>query len=403
MNKLISTKKSNLYVFGWSVRNWKSAAYLQLAKNWIISTKIREKLLFYQHSQPIYNVMQKEIKKLEFVQGVNFEFIDLLKNKGTKYLVIFDKSCENICSSKTFVDIATAGRHRGLSTIYIKNNLLHQSKLRRDVLLQNTYIVLFKSPRDVLQVTTLGAQLGLGSELVDWYRDATSNPFGHLLNELSPRTDDRFRYCTKTGSIPSNFYIPDRLKQSIILDDEHTKSPYSPSVPIIFPQMQKSFPSVLPKEFIRFVCECVINLLKGNLQTIKRHHLVKFQDEVWLLLLKRTTWKQGRNVLLSEKGLQLIAVITPPVTNHLSWYGSVCLVPASVYNKSVTRQSVTEQKLPKYKSEQPPTYQIDSLKRDINKKLFGKIDTLIDKILSCSRIKLSNSQTTNLDGVDTGV
>ena len=79
------------------------------------------------------------------------------------------------------------------------------------------------------------------------------------------------------------------------------------------------------------------------------------------------------------------------------------LVPASVYNKSVTTQSVTKQELPKYKAEQPPTYQIDSLKRDINKKLFGKADTLTDKILSCSRIKLSNSQLIILDGVDTGV
>ena len=79
------------------------------------------------------------------------------------------------------------------------------------------------------------------------------------------------------------------------------------------------------------------------------------------------------------------------------------LVPASVYNKSVTTQSVTKQELPKYKAEQPPTYQIDSLKRDINKKLFGKGDTLIDKSLSCSRIKFSDSQTIILDGVDTGV
>ena len=79
------------------------------------------------------------------------------------------------------------------------------------------------------------------------------------------------------------------------------------------------------------------------------------------------------------------------------------LVPASVYNKSVTTESVTKQELPKYKSEQPPTYQIDSLKRDINKKLFGKAGTLIDKFLSCSRIKLSKSQTMILDGVDTGV
>ena len=113
--------------------------------------------------------MQKEVENIEFVQGVNFEFIDSLKNNGTKNLFLFDDSCEDICDSKVFVDIATAGRHRGLSTIYIKHNFLHQSKLRRDVELQNTHIVLFKSPRDVMQVTTLGAQLGLCSEIVDWY------------------------------------------------------------------------------------------------------------------------------------------------------------------------------------------------------------------------------------------
>ena len=76
---------------------------------------------------------------------------------------------------------------------------------------------------------------------------------------------------------------------------------------------------------------------------------------------------------------------------------------ASVYSNTVTAQSVTQQELPKHKTEQPATYQTDSIKRDNNKKLFGKADTLIDKILSCSRIKLSNSQTIVLDGVDNGV
>ena len=90
--------------------------------------------------------MQKEIKNLKFVQGVNFEIIDSLKNKGTKYLLIFDDSCEEICISKAFVDIATAGRHRRLITIYIKHNLFHQSKLGRDVVLQNTHNSLFNFP-----------------------------------------------------------------------------------------------------------------------------------------------------------------------------------------------------------------------------------------------------------------
>ena len=98
-----------------------------------------------------------------------------------------------------------------------------------------------------MQVTTLSTQLGLGSEKVDWYRDATSVPFGLLVIDLSPPTDNRLPHCTNTGSIFSKFYIPDRLKQSKILDDEHPKFLYSASVPIIFPQMQKSFASVWPK------------------------------------------------------------------------------------------------------------------------------------------------------------
>ena len=191
--------------------------------------------------------MQKEIESLQFVQGVNFEGIDSLKNNGTKYLLICDDSCEEICNSKSFVDIATGGKHRGLSTIFIKHNLFHQSKLGRDVELQNTHIVLFKSPRDVMQVTTFSTQLGLGSELVDWYRDATSVPSGHLLIDLSPRIDDRLCYCTNSGSVPSKFYIPERLKHLRTLDGEQTKSLYSPVVPIVFPQMQKSLSLVLPK------------------------------------------------------------------------------------------------------------------------------------------------------------
>ena len=76
------------------------------------------------------------------------------------------------------------------------------------------------------------------------------------------------------------------------------------------------------------------------------------------------------------------------------------LVPASVYNKSLITQSHTKQELPKYQPSQNPTYQIDSLKNEINKKLFSKANSIVDKILSSPRIKLSNSETLILDGVE---
>ena len=76
-----------------------------------------------QHSQPLYDGIQKEIDNLKSVEGVNFELIAWLKNNGTKYLLIFDDSYIEICISKAFLDIATAREHRGLIAIHFKHNL----------------------------------------------------------------------------------------------------------------------------------------------------------------------------------------------------------------------------------------------------------------------------------------
>ena len=91
-------------------------------------------------------------KKPNFIEGVHFELIEKLPNNGTNYLLKFDDSCEKTSNSKQLVKIAFAGRDRGLNTIYKNYNLFYQSKLGIDVLLQITHIVLFKSPRDVLQI-----------------------------------------------------------------------------------------------------------------------------------------------------------------------------------------------------------------------------------------------------------
>ena len=132
----------------------------QCSKFGTFQTKFEKIYFFHQHLQPLYDVMRKEIDNLEFVQGVHFAFINSLKKNGTKYLLFFDDSCAEICNSKEFVDIATAGKHRGFSTIYIKHNLFHQSKLGRDVELQSTHIFLFKSPQDVHQVAIFRCTVG---------------------------------------------------------------------------------------------------------------------------------------------------------------------------------------------------------------------------------------------------
>ena len=75
-----------------------------------------------------------------------------------------------------------------------------------------------------------------------------------------------------------------------------------------------------------------------------------------------------------------------------------------MYNtKILNSRAVRKQELPKNQTEQNFAYGTGSLRTEVNKRLFAKGDSLVDKILSCPPIKPSNSQTLLWDGVETGV
>ena len=52
-----------------------------------------DNFFFYQQYQSLFGLISKDVKKIEFIEGVEFEFIQNLPNNGTKYLLIFDESC----------------------------------------------------------------------------------------------------------------------------------------------------------------------------------------------------------------------------------------------------------------------------------------------------------------------
>ena len=75
MNKLIS-RKNQVFI---SLVGPSETEKSQLIYNWLkigtIQPKFENIYFSYQHSQTLYDAMQKEIENLEFVQGVNFEFM----------------------------------------------------------------------------------------------------------------------------------------------------------------------------------------------------------------------------------------------------------------------------------------------------------------------------------------
>jgi hypothetical protein len=65
--------------------------------------------------------------------------------------------------------------------------------------LNTHYIVLFKNPRNAGQVSTLARQMHRGKSkfVVEAYEDATKEPYGYLLIDLKPETDDSYRIRTR--------------------------------------------------------------------------------------------------------------------------------------------------------------------------------------------------------------
>ena len=204
MNKIISTSdRLFMAVSGPSCCRKTELIFKMLLHN-TFSPKFQSIFYFYQHEQPKFESLERKLN-IEFKKFTSFEVVSELEN----CLLVFDDSCEEIFNDKEFSKLATAGRHKNLSVIYVKHNLFQQSKWSRTIDLNTTHIILFKSPRDVQQIGLIGRQLNNTQFLKESYELATKQPFGHLLIDLDPKTSDVLRYCSNiVPPGPSIFYLP---------------------------------------------------------------------------------------------------------------------------------------------------------------------------------------------------
>ena len=79
------------------------------------------------------------------------------------------------------------------------------------------------------------------------------------------------------------------------------------------------------------------------------------------------------------------------------------LVLASEYSKSLSPSQLQIIKFQSSKLYKIPRTKLIHISKDINKLLFAEPDSLVDKILSCPRVRLPNSQTLKLDGLKLGI
>ena len=83
-------------------------------------------------------------------------FFDVSKRN----LIVLDDQMIDASKDKRIENLFTRGsHHRNLSVIYIVQNLFYQEKDSRSITLNSHYLILFKNPRDKLQIVTLAKQM----------------------------------------------------------------------------------------------------------------------------------------------------------------------------------------------------------------------------------------------------
>jgi hypothetical protein len=104
--------------------------------------------------------------------------------------------------------------HNEINFIYITQSLFWKNKYSRDISLGSNYIVLFKNPRDKMDIANFAKQYAPGSNKLirDIYTEATEKPYSYLMFDLRQETPKHLRllsnYFYENGS-PPTVYLTD--------------------------------------------------------------------------------------------------------------------------------------------------------------------------------------------------
>ena len=156
----------------------------------------------YSEDQELYRSMKSE--HVTFYKGIPDSF-DEVFDGSVPGLIVLDDLMTHVHSDERITRLFSVGsHHRNVSVFLIVHNLFHNGKEMRNISLNSHYIILFKNPRDKLQISTLARQMYPGNSqfLMESFYDATKEAHGYLLIDLKPTTEDQLRI--RTGILPSD-------------------------------------------------------------------------------------------------------------------------------------------------------------------------------------------------------
>lgn len=149
----------------------------------------------YAENQTGYNELKQD-PHVTFINGV-LDLSLLRSSQNEPQLIILDDLMDELKRDSRLVQLFTRGCHHwNMSAIHIVQNLFYEGL--RTSRINAQYLVLMKNPSDQSQILNLGKQLFPGKHkyFIESYNDATNEPHGYLLVDLTQSTPDSYRLRT---------------------------------------------------------------------------------------------------------------------------------------------------------------------------------------------------------------
>jgi hypothetical protein len=156
-----------------------------------------------QSSYEIYNYLDTPV---EFIEGlIDFNEFDASKNN----LLIIDDLMD-ICKDKNEVLtlFTVYSHHKSISVFLVSQNIFSKGKCSRDINLNSSNMIIFKQPRDKVQISVLARQMfpNNSKALLEAFDDATSKNHGYLFLDFNQSTSENLRIQTDITERPRIIY-----------------------------------------------------------------------------------------------------------------------------------------------------------------------------------------------------
>ena len=134
---------------------------------------------------------------------MGFSFIAGYRTRGG--VLVFDVLMEEGGQDKRVLDLFTKdSHHRNITVLYLTQDLFPPGKFSKTINRNAHYIVAFKNPRDQTGIRTILLQAfpDRWRQVLRLFKRITARPFGYLMLDVHPASDDRYRLWRESFNAP---------------------------------------------------------------------------------------------------------------------------------------------------------------------------------------------------------